>query len=269
MSEHGLGCLPEKVDIRDYKIKKKVAMAVEYPETFEAKRGLYIKSQGSVGSCVAHATTEILESHYTNCGKLSTNFLYGIHKKLCGTLGPGMYLRDACKIVKEYGCPSYELCSGNTEVNRVYEIAEKAFDRQEVLEDAAKHRIDSFAKLKTINDIKYALMNYGPVLSSIDWYSQNKVVDGILIRAGEKDGGHAIMLYGWNEQGWLMQNSWGKSWGKGGCCILPYDYPLTGTYSFVPASSMDTDIIIPSPNKVTDVIFAIINAILNLFVKHD
>ncbi len=66
-----------------------------------------------------------------------------------------------------------------------------------------------------------------------------------------------------------MQNSWGKTWGKGGCCVLPYDYPLTGTYSFVPASSMDTDIVIPAKNKFMEMLFSVINAILNLFIKHD
>ena len=268
MSEHGLGCLHEKLDIRDYKLKKGIAMSVAFPPSYVCEGYRNVKSQGSVGSCVAHATTEILEFH--NGGqKLSTNFIYGIHKKLYATPGPGMYLRDACKIVREYGDPIYDLCPGNTEVNKVYTIAEEAFDKKEVLQNAAKYRIDSFAKLNSISDIKYALMNYGPVLSSVDWYSNNKVVNGVLIQGGEKNGGHAIMLYGWNEQGWLMQNSWGKSWGKGGCCVLPYDYKLTGTYSFVPASSMDTDVVIPARNKFVEVIFSIINAILNLFIKHD
>lgn len=268
MSEHGLGCLHEKVDIRDYKLKRKVAMSVQYPEKYTCNGYRKIKSQGSVGSCVAHATSEILEYH--NGGvKLSTNFIYGIHKKLYATPGPGMYLRDACKIVHEYGDPVYELCPGNNEVTKVYEIAEKAFDNQDVLRDAAKNRIDSFAKLNSVNEIKYALMNYGPVLSSVDWYSKNKVVNGVLIQDGEKDGGHAIMLYGWNEQGWLMQNSWGTSWGKGGCCVLPYDYKLTGTYSFVPLSSMDTDIVIPARNKFVEAIYSFLNLIVNLFIKHD
>lgn len=264
--EYGLGALPDKIDIRDYKIRKKIAMAVEYPETFECQGYRNVKSQGSVGSCVAHATAEILEFH--NGGrKLSTNFLYGIHKRLCGTLGPGMYLRDACKISLQYGDPEYAFCPGNTEVNKVYDIAEEAFEKTEVLESAAKNKIDSFAKLRNPSDIKYALMNYGPVLAAITWYSDNKVVNGVIKKGEQKSGGHGIMLYGWNEQGWLMQNSWGKTWGKGGCAILPYDYNLSEAFSFVPASSMDSDIVIPSPNKFTDLLYSIINYILNLFIK--
>lgn len=199
-TEYGLGCLPDKIDIRDYKIRKKVAMAVEFPDEYICDGYRKVKSQGSVGSCVAHATAEILEFH-NNGRKLSTNFLYGIHKKLCGTLGPGMYLRDACKIALQYGDPEYDLCPGNTEVNKVYTIAEEAFDKSEVLESAAKNRIDSFAKLRNASDIKYALMNYGPILAAIDWYSDNKVVNGVINQGSQKSGGHGIMIYGWNEQG--------------------------------------------------------------------
>jgi len=207
MEELGLGCLPGKFDIRDYKIKKDVAMAMQYPESYEAKRGPYLKSQGSVGSCVAHATSEILESHRTDGVKLSTNFIYGIHKKLYGTVGPGMYLRDACNIALHYGDPAYELCPGNVEVNRVYELAEEAFAKEDVLKSAASNTIESYAKLKTIDDIKFAIMNYGPVLAAVEWYSGNKVKEGKLIQDGNKSGGHAIMLYGWNKDGFLMQNS--------------------------------------------------------------
>ena len=265
MSEYGKGCLKEKIDIRDYRIKRNVAMAVAFPDTYECPIKVAVKNQGTVGSCVAHATAEILEYHSTPGTKLSTNFLYGIH----GSVGPGMYMREAANIVLKYGDPSYELCPGNTEVSDVYKIASDAFNKPGVLESAAEHRLDSYAKLKGINEIKYALVNYGPVLASIEWYSKNKVTKGVLIRDGEKDGGHAIMLYGWNEQGWLMQNSWGRYWGVNGCCILPYDYPLKETFSFVPASSLDDDVVIPAGNKLLEFIFKIVNSIINLFIRHD
>lgn len=210
MEEYGLGCLPDKKDIRDYKINKKIAMAVDYPKQFECNRSPLIKQQRSVGSCVAHATSEILEA-YNGGEKLSTNFIYGIHKKLYGTPGPGMYLRDACKIVSTYGDPSYDLCPGNTEVSAVYKIAEEAFANIDVLKDAAKYKIDSYVRLRSEDDIKYALTNYGPVLIAVMWYKENKVSNGVLIKGSTKSGGHALMLYGWNEQGWLIQNSWGSS----------------------------------------------------------
>ena len=36
-------------------------------------------------------------------------------------------------------------------------------------------------------------------------------------------GGHAYCLVGYNEVGFLVQNSWGPEWGKGGYATLPYE----------------------------------------------
>ncbi|MEU8250263.1 C1 family peptidase [Nonomuraea sp. NPDC048916] len=36
-------------------------------------------------------------------------------------------------------------------------------------------------------------------------------------------GGHAYALVGYNDVGFLVQNSWGTSWGKGGYATLPYE----------------------------------------------
>jgi pimeloyl-ACP methyl ester carboxylesterase len=43
-------------------------------------------------------------------------------------------------------------------------------------------------------------------------------------------GGHAFALVGYNEVGFLVQNSWGKSWGKGGFATLTYEDWLDSAY---------------------------------------
>ncbi len=43
-------------------------------------------------------------------------------------------------------------------------------------------------------------------------------------------GGHAFALVGYNEIGFLVQNSWGKKWGKGGFATLPYEEWLECAY---------------------------------------
>jgi hypothetical protein len=70
----------------------------------------------------------ILEYHAHTTQKLSTNFIYGIRKKLYGSQGQGMQLRHACKIVTDYGDPFEKDCPGNTEVPNVFEIAENVID---------------------------------------------------------------------------------------------------------------------------------------------
>ena len=262
-----MGCLLGKKDIRDYKIKRKVAMSVNYPEAFECeKQRGKIKNQGSVGSCVAHATSEILEYHTNGTQKLATDFIYGIRNKLFGSTGTGMTLRDACKIVKSYGDPQLSYCPTNTEVTAVFKIAESVFTNEEAMEDAKNHRISSYAQLRNDEDIKYALMNYGPVLACVQWFSDYKISvrDGILHKGVKPSGYHAIMIYGWNEEGWLCQNSWGTGFGQKGLFILPHDYQVAQAYSLVPTESNE-DLNIPVRNCVFDLFYKLINWIINLF----
>ena len=265
-NQHGKGCLPSKKDIRDYTIKKNIAKSCVYPTHFECEKRAPIKDQGMVGSCVAHSAAEILEYHEEGAEKLSTNFLYGIHYKLYGTEGPGMYVREVCKIAKKYGDPQYSYCPGNTEIDEVYDIALQAFNNPEAMEDAKKHRISSYAKLVSNNDIKYALMEYGPIIGSIKWYDDNTVdkATGILTKGQLFDGNHAIVVYGWNQDGWLCQNSWGVTWGKQGYFILPFSYGLQEAYSFVPAKNED-DLKMLKQNNAMDFIYKIINFFLNMF----
>lgn len=43
-------------------------------------------------------------------------------------------------------------------------------------------------------------------------------------------GGHAFALVGYNERGFIVQNSWGREWGAGGFAVLPYeDWVVNGT----------------------------------------
>ncbi len=52
----------------------------------------------------------------------------------------------------------------------------------------------------------------------------------IITRKGRADGGHAVAIVGYNELGFIIQNSWGEDWGAGGFALLPYeDYMLHAT----------------------------------------
>ena len=49
----------------------------------------------------------------------------------------------------------------------------------------------------------------------------------VIRRQGPADSGHAIAIVGYTHQGFIIQNSWGKGWGKDGFALLPYeDYML-------------------------------------------
>lgn len=262
------GCLKSPKDVRDYKIT--CASPKDLPEEYEVDLLPRVKNQKSVSSCVAHTTSSILEYYENIAGrdnKLSTNFIYGIQKAECGHDGEGMYLRDACKIVCKYGDMLEDDCPGNTEVPDCWEVAEKSLDNEKFKSRAQAFKIKSYFSCNNNNDIKEAIMNYGPILASIDWYNSYKPdKDGILSTVKSGDAGyHAIMIYGWNKVGFKCQNSWGKNWGDAGRFIAPYAIPIEEARCFV--DEIDTNVIIPSRNAFLDILYKFINFILNLFNK--
>lgn len=43
------------------------------------------------------------------------------------------------------------------------------------------------------------------------------------VASPKDDGGHAFALVGYNQEGFVLQNSWGRSWGSLGFALLPYE----------------------------------------------
>jgi hypothetical protein len=54
----------------------------------------------------------------------------------------------------------------------------------------------------------------------------------VIVRSEESEalGGHAYILVGYNQVGFMVQNSWGTAWGDGGFATLPYDDWLDSAY---------------------------------------
>ena len=266
--ENFKGCIKSPTDVRDYKISS--SSRDELPEEYEVDILPRVKNQRNVSSCVAHSTSSILEYYENIAGrdnKLSTNFIYGIQKELCGHEGEGMYLRDACKIVCKYGDMLESECPGNNEVPECWEIAENALQDEALKENASSFKIKSYFSCTNNNAIKNAIMNYGPVLASINWYDSYKPdKDGVLpINKSGDSGYHAIMIYGWNKTGFKCQNSWGKTWGNDGRFIAPYEIKIEEARCFV--DEVDTKVIIPKRNAIFDVVYKLLNFFINLFKK--
>lgn len=260
------GAKKSPIDVRDYKIK--CSAVEELPDEYSVDVLPKVKNQGSVGSCVAHATSSILEYYDTIAGgnsKLSTNFIYGLQKSECGHDGEGMYLRDACKIVCKYGDMLEEDCKGNTEVPDCWEIAEKSLKDTDAKNIAEKFKIKSYFSCNSVDSIKKAIMNYGPVLGMVHWYDSFKpnsygVIDTNTV--GDR-GYHAIMIYGWNEIGFLCQNSWGDKWGRNGRFTIPYEIEIEEAKGLI--DDITSYIVVPKRNIFLDIIYKFINFILNIF----
>ena len=112
-------------------------------------------------------------------------------------------------------------------------LAEKAMRRPL----GAFYRVNPFR----LDDMQSAINElYGIAASSViheGWQRPRQVVkDGRRMTVIERPpdaalvGGHAYALVGYNEVGFLVQNSWGPEWGRNGCATLPYDDWLESAY---------------------------------------
>jgi hypothetical protein len=45
----------------------------------------------------------------------------------------------------------------------------------------------------------------------------------VIARKGRAESGHAVALAGYTRDGLIVQNSWGRNWGRGGFALLPYE----------------------------------------------
>ena len=189
-----------------------------------------VKNQLNIGSCVAHALSTVVE--YFNekeTGKyeeMSTGYIYG-NRRLTTHKGSGMYTKDAVNTVVKYGDVPNAYFPVNIEVPYAIEKFENEVDN---IESVGYHfKFAEYFKLSDELAIKTSIMENGPVVFSMYWFDDIKVKNGIMQTEcvkTEKTGGHCMVIYGWNEIGWKVQNSWGVFWGDNGRVVIPYNVPM-------------------------------------------
>lgn len=178
----------------------------------------------------------------------------------------GMYLQDACKIVQKYGDMLESDCPGNNEVPTCFSIAENAAKDKSKADKAYKFHISNYFGCDTTNDIKYAIMTYGPVLGCIKVYSKYKLDLHKVMRNDTSSSlyYHGVVLYGWNEYGFLFQNSWGPTFGNSGRAIIPFDQVVEAKVLIdYNESKPDTALIIKKNPKILDGFYKTTNFILD------
>ena len=242
------GALFSKPDVRDYVASTKLS---EFPEEFELAMPK-VKNQGAVSSCVAHSLATIVE--YFNkketgrYREMSTGYIYG-NRRLSLHKGSCMYTRDALRTVAKYGDVPNMYFPVNIEVPDAIERFEKNVGNIE--DKGYKFKFKEYFKLKNEKSIKTSLMENGPVVFAMTWYDDIDIVDGIMntdyVKTA-KTSGHCMVIYGWNDIGWKVQNSWGTNWGDKGHMIVPYDVPFKEAWGVKDAEST-SNLVIKKPFK--------------------
>jgi len=102
--------------------------------------------------------------------------------------------------------------------------------------DAAKRPLGSYYRIEkdSVADIQSAIFEVGAVFASAEvhagWEHVHSNKSFPVIQRGDAfdpnsdyDGAHAFAIIGYEPRGFIIQNSWGVSWGFNGFAILPYD----------------------------------------------
>ena len=248
-------------DIRDYTINAESNL----PESFSLDLNIPVKDQGSRSTCVAHALSSIIEHHYytqlSEYKEFSTEFIYG-YRVFGNYEGEGMVLRQALKNIQSYGDVFYDDCPGNDNYTVSKKVVNENLDNLKDL--AYPHRISSYFRINTADELKTALMKYGPVVISMNIYKHDKLVDDVYTHTSNViEGRHCVFIYGWDERGWLVQNSWGTIYGYDGRFTIPYDFKLNEMWGIVDNIIDGSSIVKPKLNKLLNIIYKIINKIVN------
>ena len=84
----------------------------------------------------------------------------------------------------------------------------------------SNYKLKLYAKVGSAEIAKKSILVYGVVLIALPCYNDT---NDFWLKSGALMGGHAVTLVGWNNNGFILRNSWGTSYGTGGYHILPYD----------------------------------------------
>lgn len=255
-----------KFDIRDYVIK--ACSKEELPEAYSCPIKVPVKNQGSKPTCVAHAAASLIEyhnklQHDNKYRAFSTEFIYGT-RDIGYAVGDGMMIRNALTTLKKYGTPYKTDCPGNNDVKEAMEHINSKKDMYREL--AYPHRLSTYYRCYSNDDIKTALVKHGPVLVSMNTYSDSKIVNDVYTYDPKADfGRHCVMIYGYDNRGWLIQNSWGTSWAGDGRFVMPYSFKFNEAWGCTDTIISD-EIKVKKTNAFTNFIYKIYNKIVNWYL---
>jgi len=229
----GFGWVPDLPDHRDFLFEQIRPMIVTLPPSINLRATCPpIEDQGQLGSCTANALVGALEfleiKDSIKLVDLSRLFIYYDERAIEHTVksDSGAQIRDGIKTLAKQGvCPEKEW---------PYNIAKFAVKpAAKCYADAPKHKIISYHRILTLNDMKTCLAAGFPFVFGFTVYesfqSPEVAQTGILNlpQPGEQVvGGHAVVAVGYDDaqQRFIIRNSWGPKWGQQGYFTMPYQY---------------------------------------------
>lgn len=230
-----LNVYPDIPDYRDYTYTPALIRAAAICEPSDYKK-LLVLDQGSEGACTGFglaATINYLQ-HEDSDKPLNLNdsasprMLYELARK--HDEWPGVkYVGSSCRGAIK-GWYSMGVCS---EKDYPYIIGEPEVITVKRAKEARKTRIGAYYRINhRMADFHAAINETGAIFVSAtvhDGWSLDFSTSDDLPEINKKQvdpnrpPGHAFCLVGYNDKGFIVQNSWGADWGRGGFAIWTYE----------------------------------------------
>lgn len=236
---------PDPFDDRDLEYRARLAPLPSSLDSRATKDG--ILNQGDTSSCTGHALAAVINTikgapwavddkrkrPKGDPPEVSPYMLYHLARRYDeydGEADIGSSLRGAFKGWFNHGVvPRAEWSEIDSPAqNRLEDKDFQSLARENPL--GAFYRVNAFR----LDDMQSAINELNAICCSAavhsGWKKPKHLKQGkremyVILRPGQLDnlGGHAFAMVGYNDVGFLVQNSWGKEWGKGGFATLPYD----------------------------------------------
>ncbi len=245
---------PDRIDLRDRVYQPKlVSLPSRYPNIEEIDQYLptyaeyFVLDQGQEGACTGFGLAAVInflqwKNNNFDVEKLkvaSPRMLYHmaqIYDEWAGEDYEGSSCRGAMKGWHRHGvCTDVYWPYRNNRGKIVYMQPKANWEK-----DAANRPLGAYYRIdkQSINDLQSAINEVGAVYCSANvhkgWYLKETTRPEIIQYDPNDVGGHAFAFVGYTEDGFIVQNSWGRNWGYHGFAILSYeDWVRNGSDAWV------------------------------------
>jgi hypothetical protein len=230
-----LNCIPSPATENDWRIENATAAGILAVTAIPSAKDLRVKwwaigDQGSTGSCVGWATADsVLRWHFVKAGRLSAKqtlsprFIWMAAKETdefndrptTFIEKDGTSLKAALDIARRYGAVEDTILPFATGMLYADEVAT-------FYAIASQLKISSYINLgRNLGQWRRWIANNGPILTRLDcddnWMNA-RATNGRLdaYDAMSMQGGHAVALVGYDQNQFIVRNSWGDGWGDKG-----------------------------------------------------
>lgn len=233
--------VPDRLDLRDRLYQPPVAVVPDL--VFALKTNIPVLDQGQTNACTGFALASVVYQLQHSAKRkrmdccVSPFMLYSMARRYDEFPGDpnadtGSSLRGAMKAWYKHGA-----CSDRLWTSEAMPTAQVTKSSDDWWLDAVQRPLGAYYRVDTrsVTDMHVALNEIGILYASAVCHSgwdegfsnTSRIKGGYWMiprrKASISDGGHAFAIVGYNQDGYIIQNSWGTGWGTKGRAVLPYE----------------------------------------------